>query len=292
MRSILLAACAALTLMASTSALAQQVVVDHRAYDALLRQHVVDGLVDYDAFAADTTFARYLASLDRVDPSLLEQDERLAFWINVYNAFTIRLITTHGERESIRNINRTFGVLRLKGPWTTPVVRAAGRTLTLDQVQYEMIRRESSDPRLHFALSCGAVSCPPLRSEAYTGAALEEQLQDQGRRFLVESSARNRFELETRTFHRNIVFKYFANDFGDRRELGQFLAQWYNDSTPLVRPRFRPPGMARRDSIQGIPAPLETLSVKGVVENGRFRVADLPFNWSLNAMSMGGRKPD
>ena len=100
--------------------------VDHRTFDTLLRQHVVDGFVDYDAFARAPEFAQYLASLDKVRPSDLDEDERLAYWINVYNAFTIQLIVSHKETESIRNINKALGFLQLKGPWSEPIVRAAG----------------------------------------------------------------------------------------------------------------------------------------------------------------------
>ncbi len=107
-----------------------RVTVDHAVFDPLLRAHVRDGLVDYDAFRDAAAFRRYLTSLARASLTGADDDERLAFWLNVHNAYTIQLIVTHGERESIRNINRTLGVLRLKGPWSEPLVRAAGRTLT------------------------------------------------------------------------------------------------------------------------------------------------------------------
>ena len=82
------------TMVAVPSAVRAQATVDHKLFDALLGQHVRDGFVDYDAFARDPAFGHYLASLDRVRPATLDEDERLAFWINVYNAFTIQLIVT------------------------------------------------------------------------------------------------------------------------------------------------------------------------------------------------------
>ena len=108
---------------------AARVTVNHAAFDSLLRAHVTDGLVDYDAFRDAAAFRRYLASLARTSLAGADDEEQLAFWINVYNAYTIQLIVAHGERESIRNVNRTLGVLRLKGPWSEPIVRAAGRLL-------------------------------------------------------------------------------------------------------------------------------------------------------------------
>lgn len=78
---------------------------DHSAFDALLKANVVNGMVDYDAFRAASSFPKYLALLAATDPSTLPRDEQLAFWINAYNAYTIELIISHNERKSIRNIN-------------------------------------------------------------------------------------------------------------------------------------------------------------------------------------------
>lgn len=270
---------------------AQSGSVDHAAYDALLRRHVVAELVDYDAFARDSSFTRYLESMNKVDPSLLSSEERLAYWINMYNAWTIRLITSHNERESIRNINRTLGFLKLKGPWTEPLVKAAGRKLSLDQVQYEMIRRESSDPRIHFALSCAALSCAPIRNEAYTGAKLEMQLQDQGRVFLTTDSARNHFDVKTRTFRRNILFRHFRNDFGEtRREFDAFLAQWLNDTTTMQLEKYVVMQIRNSRDTSRIAAVApdsasryERVSMASLLKSGNYRVEDLPFDWSLNS---------
>jgi hypothetical protein len=187
----------------------------HDPFDRLLRAHVQDGLVDYDAFAAAPEFARYLASLDAVRPATLSEDDRLAYWINVYNAYTIQLIITHGERTSIRNINRTLGVLQLKGPWNERLVRAGGQVYSLDQLLHRVLRKEFHEPRVHFALVPAAMGAPPLRSEAYTGARLVEQLEDQARRLLSDT---------TRTWYRNGVlgvnqlFIAYERDFGSTRQ--------------------------------------------------------------------------
>lgn len=200
--------------------------VDHARYDALLRAHVVDGLVDYAAFARAPEFTQYLASLDRVDLSGLDENERLAFWINVYNAYTIQLIASEGETQSIRNIDKTFGLLRLKGPWSRPFVRAAGRVLTLDAVQHTILRAEFAEPRVHFALAYGALGSPPLRSEAYTGDKLDAQLHDQGDAFLRRSPTRNR--MDSLSVQLSPVFTYYRRDFANTRaELGRFLAPWF-----------------------------------------------------------------
>lgn len=196
----------------------------HAPYDRLLRAHVRDGLVDYDAFARAPEFPRYLASLDTVKVNALTEDGRLAFWINVYNAFTIQLVLRHQERTSIRNINRTLGFLQLKGPWNERLVRAAGEQYSLDQVLHRILRKEFHEPRVHFALVPAAKGAPPLRSEAYVGERLGDQLEDQTRRLLADT---------TRTWYRNgvlgvnRVLTAYERDFGTtRKEMVLFVAPY------------------------------------------------------------------
>ena len=166
---------------------AQAQGVDHSLFTTLLQNHVTyEGLVDYDAFAASEAFDEYLELLDRVDPATLSRNSQLALWLNAYNAWTIELINLHNERESIRNINKTLG-LAIKGPWTQPLAKVGGVTYTLDDIEHGIIRKEFDDPRIHFALVCAAISCPPLRQEAYIGTHLNEQLNDQSKRFLLDS---------------------------------------------------------------------------------------------------------
>ena len=172
---------------------------DHGAFDALLKAHVADGLVDYDAFAKAPSFPRYLSSLAAFSPASLPRAEQLAFWINAYNAYTIQLINQHGERQSIRNINRTFGFVRGYGPWTEKLATVGGKAYGLDEIEQDIIRPTYQEPRIHFALVCAAMGCPPLRSEAYAGASLEAQLEDQGRLFVTTQPAKNRVDVASHT---------------------------------------------------------------------------------------------
>lgn len=202
-------------------------VVDHRLFDALLKQHVQKGFVDYDGFAKAPEFARYLASLNSARVDGMSEDERLAFWINVYNAYTIQLIVSHRETESIRQINKALGVLRLKGPWSEPMVHAAGRTLSLDDVHHRILRKEYAEPRVHFVLVCAAMGCPPLRGEAYTGVALVDQLNEQAKQFLRDSPSKTRLD-KNRLFISPILMAY-RNDFGaSRDDLARSIAPWFD----------------------------------------------------------------
>ena len=202
---------------------------DHGAWDALLRAHVQDGLVDYDAFAKAPTFRAYLAQLGRANLTGFSERERLAFWLNTYNAYTVALIVNHGERESIRNIDKTLGFLQLKGPWNERLVVAAGKQYTLDDVAHRILRNEFHEPRVHFAMVPAAYGGPPLRSEAYTGARLEDQLEDQGRRFLRDT-LRNPLN-SLGTIRANPILMAYQQDFAPtRRELAVYLAPYFEGS--------------------------------------------------------------
>jgi len=245
---------AALTLTASASE-AQNAAADHSSFDALLRANVLNGLVDYDAFKRSPDFAVYLENMAKVNPVELSDSERLAFWINIYNAWTIQLINDKGERRSIRNINKSLGLLKLKGPWSEPFVRVRGKRISLDDVEHRIIRKEWQEPRIHFALVCAAIGCPPLRAEAYTGNRLEAQLEDQGVLFLRRSPSKNRVDIANRTVHASMIFTYYKADFGGSDErIGRFIARWYPDGEE-----------------------------KQLLNSGSFKLSKTDYDWSLNS---------
>jgi hypothetical protein len=228
---------------------------DHSLFDRLLRAHVSEeGLVDYDAFGRSQEFQEYLASLARAPVERLPDAERLALWINAYNAYTIELINRHEERSSIRNINRALGFIRGKGPWKERMAEVGGDTWTLDEIEHEIIRPEFGEPRIHFALVCAAMGCPPLRNEAYTGMNLERQLEEQTRVFLGESHEKNRVDPEAGRVYLSPIFDWYREDFPSGDEgLGAYLAQYM-------------PGDAE----------------KTLLTSGRFRVVFTDYDWSLN----------
>lgn len=266
---------------------------DHAAFDALLRAHVKNGLVDYAAFRNNAEFTRYLASLKTAKLDGLEEAERIAFWLNVYNAYTIQLVSSRGETESIRNIDKTLGVFRLKGPWSRPFVEAAGRTLTLDEVEHRILRHDFSEPRVHFAMSFATLGGPTQRSEAYTGASLDEQLEDQGRTFLRDSR-KNRVDTANYTVHLSPVVARYRVDFGESNtSLGKFLADYYPEGGAERRflvPAKRPPArvaVVRPPTSTADSAARREDSIRVAARNRRsqeiyFRIKETPFNWGLN----------
>ncbi len=205
----------------------------HGAWTALLAKHVkrVDGRgsasrVDYAAFARDRgALEGYLAQLARVSPQeyeALPRADRMAFWINAYNAGTIALILTEYPRHaSIKD----YGSL-LRSPWQKPFIRLLGETLSLDEIEHERLRgpRGFGEPRVHFAVNCASISCPMLREEAFVGARLDAQLEEQAVRFLSDRS-RNRFEPEHGRLALSAIFDWYGDDFAGG-DLPRFLARY------------------------------------------------------------------
>ena len=238
--------------LAAPAPTAPRVAIDHSAFDGLLRAHVTDGLVDYDAFRDAAAFRRYLASLERASLAGADDEERLAFWINVYNAYTIQLLNSRKQRNSIRDINKVLGVT-LKSPWAEPIVKADRRTLTLDDVEHEIIRKQFKDPRIHVALVCAAMGCPPLRSEAFTADRVDAQLDDQARRFLAQR-AKNRVDVPSGTVYGSPIFTWYREDFGGTLEgVGAFWA------------RYVPAGPEQE-----------------LLRSGKFRWVDTEYDWRIN----------
>ncbi len=153
---------------------------DHSAFDALLRRHVDDqGLVDYAGLgAARAELRAYLAQLAAADMTALGRDERLALLINAYNASTLELILEHFNGGALRSIKDIPSSKR----WEDVRWRIGANTWSLNQIEHEQIRPHFREPRVHWALVCAAMGCPPLRNEAYAAARLDEQLEDQARR--------------------------------------------------------------------------------------------------------------
>ena len=185
------------------------------AYGELLGRVVHDAGVDYRAILDDrTTLDRIVAEFAELPVATekgWEARDRMAFWINAYNLFTLRAIVdrypirgswfSRAPRNSIRQID---------GVWTTLEWRAAGRDVTLDQIEHGILRPEFADARVHMAVNCASKSCPPLRGEPYLGANLDRQLDDAARRYLA-SPAGTRVDGNRLLVSK--IFEWYGGDF-------------------------------------------------------------------------------
>lgn len=164
---------------------ASVIAVDHAAWTQFLSTYVIaspDGVnrVRYRAVTADDRAAldAYIAALEMTDVAALSRPEQIAFWFNLYNAATVRLILQYPAVKSIRDI---------KKPWDTGVATVMGRALTLNEIEHGIVRPIARDARIHYALNCASIGCPNLGRDAFTGAALDAQL-DQAARAYVNHS--------------------------------------------------------------------------------------------------------
>ncbi|MCJ7686762.1 MAG: DUF547 domain-containing protein [Desulfobacteraceae bacterium] len=198
-------ACFLITGLVTGSRAAQE--VDNRIYAELLGKYVKNGLVNYQGFKnEEAKLDQYLKVLESTDTKALSLDEQFAFYINAYNAWTIKLILTgYPGVKSIKDLGSFFS-----GPWKKKICRIDGEVISLDQIEHEILRSTFKDPRVHFTINCAARSCPPLRSDPYQGAILDQQLNEMASAFINDPS-RNR--LERNTLYVSKIFDWFEEDF-------------------------------------------------------------------------------
>ena len=194
----------------------------HSQWTQLLGKHVawinggVASQVDYAGFKVDQpALDAYLASLSAVTREQYNgwsRDQQLAYLINAYNAFTVKLILDHYPLTSIKEIGGVFS-----NAWKQRFIPLLGQTMTLDELEHGMIRESGvfDDPRIHFAVNCASIGCPALRTDAFVAEQLETQLEDGQQRFLSDRS-RNRYNTEKRRFEVSKIFKWYGKDFSDK----------------------------------------------------------------------------
>ena len=223
----------------------------YSTFGKVLKAHVHHGSVDYKALHASSAdldqFLDETAAVGKDEFDSWRREQRLAFLINVYNGSVLKLVVSHYPIKSIKNIG---GILQT--PWKLPAVRLWGESTSLDQLEHGILRKEYAEPRIHFAIVCGAISCPPLRSEPFVADRLEAQLQDQGETFL-RTTGKNDVELKTKTLALSSIFDWFGSDFTAQ---GKSLTEAI---TPFLEPK-----------------------AAEAVKLGGFKIRFQKYDWSLN----------
>ncbi|MFQ5755472.1 MAG: DUF547 domain-containing protein [Acidiferrobacterales bacterium] len=159
---------------------ASTATIDHAAWQGLLQRYVrpySDGInrVAYGSVtAADRrVLEQYIARLAALPISTYNRKEQRAYWINLYNALTVKIILDHYPIKSIRKIKP--GLFSI-GPWGQKLVTVEGQQLSLDDIEHRILRPIWRDPRIHYAVNCAAISCPSLQEEAFTGSNVDALL--------------------------------------------------------------------------------------------------------------------
>jgi hypothetical protein len=197
----------------------------HDAFTALLQEFVDEqGSVNYGGLLAKkqalTTYLRMLSDQPPNDELWTEQ-EKLAYWINVYNGFTLQLILDHYPVSSIKEIGSKVQIPFVNTPWDIKFIRIGKDMLDLNNVEHNILRKNFNEPRIHFAINCASVSCPVLRNEAFEAAKIEEQLADQAKRFLNDPT-KNDFS-DPLNPQLSKIFQWFKGDFTKEGSLEEFI---------------------------------------------------------------------
>ncbi len=206
--------------------------ISHELFTEQLAKYVDDeGWVDYDAWKQDTAkLNKYLQLLESHHPNEANwtEDERLAYWLNAYNAYTVQLVLRHWPLESIKDIKD--GTAFINSVWDIKFIEIEGHVYDLNNIEHGIIRPKFEDPRIHAAVNCASVSCPVLRQEAYTAEKLDEQLDDQTRRWF--NSKRNNLS-DPKNPKISSIMKWYNSDFkwGDWT-LEQFVEKYSGKEIP------------------------------------------------------------
>ena len=269
--------------------------VDQALWDYLLKQYVESGLIDYDGMSKDYLFATYLNQIAAADPEkLATREEKLALHCNAYNALVINGVITHKIHQNEKNVlswspkdaqkrlddlEKELEMAQMQRQPDAALIAKlesqvdeaseatnffkikehifAGQTISLDQLEHEMIRPTFEDPRIHVALVCAAKSCPAIRAEAYVGDRINEQLDDQARQFAA-----------------NPKYVSIAGD-GNGIQLSPIL-NWYSDDFD-----------AAGGYLSWVASYSDDSNLKSLVEQNP-EVEFNNYDWTLNSQSGGG----
>ncbi len=262
----LLLAVAAMTYPAACAAQAAGFDHEYGAFARLLARYVHDGRVDYAGLKQErAALGQYTRAIGAVDAQALARftrDEQLAYWLNAYNAFVLATIVDHYPIERGSLVGLAFpanSIWQISGAFKAERFQAGGRRVSLDGIEHEIIRPGFREPRIHMALVCAAISCPPLRNEPYRAAVLDAQLDSQARGFVDDARNGVRIAEAREEVRISPIFKWFAEDFAapgaDRPESGvlEFVASHSADPARAA-----------------------------LLRSGRLNIRYLDYDWTLN----------
>ncbi|MDD9877456.1 MAG: DUF547 domain-containing protein [Magnetovibrio sp.] len=191
--------------------------IDHRSWGAFLRKYVSTDATGLNRVAygkvsdADTkALHAYLETLRKVPVSTLNRDEQMAYWVNLYNALTVRLIVQFYPVKSIRDIDLSDSLFG-GGPWDKKLIRVEGEMISLNDIEHRILRPIWKDPRIHYAVNCASVGCPNLSKTPYTGRDIDEQLRAAAKAFVNNPRG---VRVGENGLVLSKIYAWFADDFG------------------------------------------------------------------------------
>ena len=246
---------------------------DYTNYAAVLTTYVnARNRVDYKGLKASPQQLRsFTARIARVDPAAFANwptKDKVAFWINAYNALTLQTLIDRYPVKSSWSKSLLYpknSIRQIGGVWTKIQHTVMGQRTTLDAIEHETLRKHFREPRIHMALVCAAEGCPSLRREPYEGSKLDEQFADQARQFLGN---REKFRIDRgrNRVYLSSIFKWFGEDF--IRVYG--TSEKFDGQSEKVR--------AVLSYVSRHLPPIDA----SYLANGSYSVRYLDYDWSLN----------
>jgi hypothetical protein len=207
--------------------------VDFSGWDALLKKYVktttIDGVtlnsVAYKSLKGNPEFEKVISGLKTASlDDLKTKEEKLSFWINVYNVLAVKVVVDNYPVKSIKDVGSLF-----KSVWKRKAGVVAGKERTLNEVEHEILRK-MGEPRIHVAIVCASVSCPDLRKEAFTAERLDDQLDDQVKKFLENTGKGMKIDEKKKRVYVSSIFKWFDEDFEPQGGVTKFISRYASPS--------------------------------------------------------------
>ncbi|HXG86892.1 MAG TPA: DUF547 domain-containing protein [Vicinamibacterales bacterium] len=239
----------------------------YRGYHDVLRAHIGPSSVNYAALKADRRrldeVVKSLSVPTAAEEASWDKARRMAFWINAYNVLTLRAIVDHYPIQSrwLTRLPRN-SIRQIDGVWTTLSWPVAGRTVTLDDIEHRILRPVFKDPRIHFAVNCASVSCPPLAVTPYLAETLDAQLDTAARRFFASGEG---VQLVNGSLRVSSLLKWYGGDFVE-----QFAPAIAGSRAPVDR------------AVLGALVRYAPAAVADVARSYTGTIRFLDYNWALN----------
>ncbi len=248
-------------------------VFSYDSYAVALKSNVTDsGMVNYKALKAESRalddFAASIGDLDSSTYGEWSEKEKIAFLMNTYNALTLEAILTHYPIKPSLTASILYpknSIRQISGVWDRLDFLAMNRKVTLDGIEHQILRKHFNEPRIHLALVCAAMGCPPLRNEPYTADKLDSQLDDQAERF-ISNASKFRIDRAKARVHLSSIFKWYGDD---------FIRSYGTDE------KFAGHNKAERAVLNYISKYLND-SDRDYLASGKYEIEYLNYDWSLN----------
>jgi len=246
---------------------------NHTIFNKLLQENVKDAKVKYQGFIDSVEFVNYLKTLNNISPddfNTWTDSQKIAFWINSYNAFTIKAIIDHYPIQRSFTLVGIFyapknSILQIPGVWKKLQFQAVGQNVTLDHIEHGILRKEFNEPRIHAAINCASISCPDLRNEAYIADKIDKQLDDSSKNFVNSKTKGVLIDKNESKIKVSKIFKWFGDDF-----FSNYHKQEFNDKSD------------KQNGTLGFIYKYINDDEKIFLLNSNYKLKYMSYDWSLN----------